>query len=310
MRVAITGASGLIGGALGAALLDGGHSVVRVVRHPPRGGHVPGVEEAEWRPEQGRVDTVALHGVDAVVHLAGEPAHRVPWSRHRRAQIRRSRVRGTRVLSRALASMSAPPQRLLSASGAYYYGDTGGRVATEADPAGTGFLSEMCQAWEAATGRAEEAGLSVAHLRTSVVLGREGGLLKSLLPLYRAGLGGRLGSGAQYMSWISLRDQVDAILFLLERPRITGPVNLCAPEPVSNAAFTEALGRVLARPTLVPLPATALRATLGDLAEESALLDLRVVPERLLAAGYSFRFPTIDSALSDILDRPAPRSGA
>ncbi|WP_017602330.1 TIGR01777 family oxidoreductase [Nocardiopsis lucentensis] len=310
MRVAITGASGFIGGALTASLLKDGHSVVRMVRHPPRAERTARLEEAEWRPEQGRVDTVALHGADAVVHLAGVPIGTALWTRRRRSLIRRSRVRGTRILCRAIAAMDSPPPRLLSASGMHFYGDTGGAVATEDSPPGTGFLSEVAQAWEAATTPAEEAGVSVAHLRTAVVLDRSSGLLRSLLPLYRAGLGGRLGSGAQYMSWIALRDHVGAMRFLLERPELTGPVNLCAPEPVSNAAFTEALGRVLGRPTLLPVPATALRATLGDFAEETALLDLRTVPERLVNAGYSFTFPTIDSALSDILARPARRAGA
>lgn len=301
MRVAITGATGLIGGALTASLLGDGHTVVRLVRRLPRGSHVPRLEEAEWRAEQGRVDTVALQDTDAVVHLAGEPIGPALWTRQRRAAIRRSRVRGTRTLTQALARMSSPPPRLLSASGMHFYGDTGGKVATEESPPGKGFLAEVCQDWEEATRPAEEAGLSVAHLRTAVVLARSGGMLKHLLPLYRLGLGGRLGSGAQYMTWISLADQVGAIRFLLERPDLTGAVNTCAPEPVTNAAFTEALGRALGRPTILPVPATAMRAALGDFAEETALIDLRARPKRLEEAGYSFLWPTVDSALSDIL---------
>ncbi|MGW5878288.1 TIGR01777 family oxidoreductase [Nocardiopsis terrae] len=310
MRVAITGASGLIGGALTASLLEDGHSVVHLVRRPPRSGSDPRLEEAEWRAEQGRVDTVALHGTDAVVHLAGAPIGPALWTSRRRAVIRRSRVRGTRTLCRALARMQSPPPRLLSASGMHYYGDTGGTVATEESPPGKGFLARVCRDWEAATRPAEEAGLSVAHMRTAVVLARSGGMLRTLLPLYRAGLGGRLGSGAQYMTWISLTDEVGAIRFLLDRPELTGPVNMCAPEPVSNAAFTEALGRALGRPTILPVPATAMRATLGDFAEETALIDLRARPQRLQEAGYSFVLPTVDSALSDILVRPAPPAGA
>ena len=310
MRVAITGSTGLIGGALTASLLGEGHTVVRLVRRPPRGSQVPGLEEAEWRAEQGRVDTVALRGTEAVVHLAGEPIGPALWTRQRRAAIRRSRVRGTRALTQALARMSSPPPRLLSASGMHFYGDTGGTVATEESPPGKGFLAEVCQDWERATRPAEEAGLSVAHLRTAVVLARSGGLLRTLLPLYRMGLGGRLGSGAQYMTWISLADQVGAIRFLLERPELTGPVNLCAPEPVTNAAFTEALGRALGRPTILPVPATAMPAALGDLAEETALIDLRARPKRLEEAGYSFLWPTVDSALSDILPSPDPSAGA
>ena len=310
MRVAITGAAGLIGGALTASLLDDGHAVVHLVRRPPQSGRSTRLEEAEWRPEQGRVDTVALHGTDAVVHLAGAPIGPGLWTRHRRTVIRRSRVRGTQTLSQVLAGMPSPPPRFLSASGMHFYGDTADSVATEESPPGKGFLAEVCQAWEEATRPAEEAGLSVAHLRSAVVLARSGGVLRPLLPLYRFGLGGRLGSGTQYMTWISLTDQVGAIRFLLERPEVTGPVNLCAPEPVSNTAFTQALGRTLGRPTILPVPATAMRAVLGDFAEETALINLRARPKRLEEAGYSFLLPTVDSALSDILVRPGPPAGA
>ncbi|WP_051064684.1 TIGR01777 family oxidoreductase, partial [Nocardiopsis halotolerans] len=246
--MAITGASGLIGRALEASLLGDGHTVVRMVRRLPRGHPSPRVEEAEWRPEQGRVDTVALHETDAVVHLAGAPIGPALWTRHRRVLIRRSRTRGTRTLCQALAGMSAPPPRLLSASGMHFYGDTGGRAATEDDGPGTGFLAGVCRDWEEATAPAREAGLSVAHMRTSVVLDRSGGLLRTLLPLYRAGVGGRLGSGTQYMSWIAMRDHIGAVRFLLEHPEITGPVNMCAPEPVTNADFSRELGRAVRRP--------------------------------------------------------------
>ncbi|MCP3016820.1 TIGR01777 family oxidoreductase [Nocardiopsis dassonvillei] len=308
--MAITGATGLIGRALEASLLGDGHTVVRMVRHLPRGRHHPDVEEAEWRPEQGRVDTVALHEADAVVHLAGAPVGPALWTRHRRTLIRRSRVRGTRTLCQALAGMSSPPPRLLSASGMHFYGDTGERAATEDSPPGSGFLAGVCRDWEEATAPAEEAGLSVAHMRTSVVLDRSGGMLGTLLPLYRAGLGGRLGSGRQYMSWIAMRDQIGAVRFLLEHPEITGPVNMCAPEPVTNAEFTRALGRALRRPAVLPVPAPVMRAVLGDFAEETALIDMRAEPERLTKAGYSFALPTVDSALSDILARPAQSTGA
>ncbi|MFL1381756.1 MULTISPECIES: TIGR01777 family oxidoreductase [unclassified Nocardiopsis] len=310
MKVAITGSSGLVGAVLTEALLADGHQVVRMVRHAPRPVYRSRLEEAEWRPEQGRVDTVALHGADAVVHLAGASLGHAPWPRGRREAIRRARVRGTRTLVRALTGMDAPPPRLLAASGMQFYGDTGGRVVTEADPVGTGFLARVCEDWEAAAAPAAEAGISTAHLRMAVVLDRSGGYLRSVLPLYRAGLGGRIGSGAQYMTWIAMGDAIGAIRFLLERPGVTGPVNLCAPEPVSNAAFTEALARALDRPAVLRVPATALRATLGDYAEETALLDLRGRPERLIKEGYSFTLPTIDSALSDILARPLPSAGA
>ena len=310
MRVAITGATGMIGRALTASLLADGHTVVALVRRPPRRSETPGLEEAEWRPEQGRVDAVALDGTEAVVHLAGAPFGPGLWTRRRRALIRRSRVNGTRGLCRALDSMDRPPTRLLSASGTHFYGETGDTVATEDSPPGEGFLALVCREWEEATSPAEEAGMSVAHLRTGMVLAREGGMLRSLLPLYRMYLGGRMGSGSQYLTWISLVDQVGAIRFLLERPDMTGPVNMCAPEPVSNAAFTQALARALGRPAVLPIPSTAIRVTLGDFTEESAFVDLRARPERLERAGYSFVLPDIDSALSDILPRPRPSVGA
>lgn len=310
MRVAITGATGMVGRALTASLLADGHTVVALVRRPPRRSETPGLEEAEWRAQLGRVDSVALAGTETVVHLAGEPFGPGLWTRRRRRLIRRSRVEGTLGLCRALAGLRHPPTRLLSASGTHFYGATGDAVATEDGPAGKGFLAELCRGWEEATLPAQEAGMSVAHLRSGVVLAREGGMLRSLLPLYRVGLGGRLGSGTQYLTWISLVDQIGAIRFLLERPEVTGPVNLCAPEPVSNADFTRALARTLGRPAVVPFPQPAVRLALGGFTEESALVDLRARPERLEKAGYSFLLPDIDSALSDILPRPAPSVGA
>ncbi|MFD6100037.1 TIGR01777 family oxidoreductase [Nocardiopsis flavescens] len=310
MKVAITGTSGLVGAVLVEALLAEGHRVVRMVRHAPRPVYRSRLEEAEWRPEQGRVDTVALHGADAVVHLAGAPLSQAPWPRGRREALRRARVRGTRTLVRAMAGMDRPPPRLLSASGMQFYGDSGGRVVTEDDGAGSGFLARVCEDWEEAAAPAAAAGIATAHLRLAVLLDRSGGYLRSVLPLYRAGLGGRIGSGSQYMTWISMDDAVGAIRFLLDRPDLTGPVNLCAPEPVSNADFTEALARALDRRAVLRVPETALRVTLGDYAQETALLDLRGRPERLITEGYSFTLPTIDSALSDILARPLPSAGA
>ncbi|MET9782566.1 TIGR01777 family oxidoreductase [Nocardiopsis alba] len=310
MRVAITGATGLIGRALTTSLLSDGHTVVRLVRRPPLDGGAPGLEEAEWRAEQGRVDSVALRGTDAVVHLAGAPVVARPWARRRHELVHRSRAHFTRELCRALAGMDHPPPRLLSASGVHYYGRTGSTVAVEGHPPGRGFLSRVCRDWEEATLPAEEAGMSVAHLRTGLVLAREGGLLRTLVPLQRMGLGRRLGPGDQYLTWISLTDQVGAIRFLLDRPDLTGPVNLCSPEPVGNAAFCRELGRALGRPALLPIPAALVRAALGGPAEESVLLDLRAHPQRLEKAGYSFSFPMVDRALSDILTHPRPSTGA
>ncbi|GAA3734691.1 hypothetical protein HDA32_003887 [Spinactinospora alkalitolerans] len=297
MRIAITGASGLIGTALSRSLTDDGHDVLHLVRRPART-----MAEVEWEPERGRVDLARMAGTEAVVHLAGAPIGPARWTRRHKRRIRDSRILGTRTLAARLASMETPPARLLSGSGIGFYGDTGTTVTTEEGPRGTGFLADLVAEWEAATEPAERAGVSVAHLRTGVVLARSGGLLGTVLPLFRAGLGGRLGDGRQYMSWIGLADQVAAIRFLLERPDITGPVNLSAPAPVRNADYTAALGRALGRPAVFAVPGFAMRAALGGFADEAALVSQRAVPQRLLAAGYSFRHGDVHSAISGILD--------
>ncbi|WP_017591056.1 TIGR01777 family oxidoreductase [Nocardiopsis potens] len=296
MKIAISGASGLIGSALGRSLTEDGHEVVHLVRRPART-----LAEARWDPVGGTVDTGPLSGADAVVHLAGVPIGPARWTRARKAAIRGSRVRGTRVLAEALARMDRPPARLVCGSAVGYYGDTGGEPAGEDAPRGTGFLADLVRDWEAATAPAAEAGIPVAHSRTGMVLSASGGLLGTVLPLFRLGLGARLGSGAQYMSWISLDDEVAALRFLLERPGIIGPVNLCAPEPVTNAAYTEAVARALHRPAVLAVPGFAIRAALGGFADEAALIDQRAVPDRLTAAGFAFRHPDIDTALSELL---------
>ncbi|MFW5417240.1 TIGR01777 family oxidoreductase [Nocardiopsis sp. CNT-189] len=295
MKIAISGASGLIGSALGRALTEDGHEVVHLVRRPART-----LAEARWDPVGGTVDTGPLSGADAVVHLAGAPLGPARWTRARKAAIRGSRVRGTRVLAEALARMDRPPARLVCGSAVGYYGDTGGEPVGEDGPHGTGFLADVVRDWEAAAAPAAEAGIPVAHSRTGVVLSASGGLLGTVLPLFRLGLGARLGSGAQYMSWISLDDEVAGLRFLVEHPEITGPVNLCAPEPVTNAAYTEAVARALRRPAVLAVPGFAIRAALGGFADEAALVDQRAVPDRLTAAGFSFRHPDIDSALADL----------
>ncbi|GAA1122861.1 TIGR01777 family oxidoreductase [Nocardiopsis composta] len=296
MKIAISGASGLIGSALGRSLTEDGHEVVHLVRRPART-----LAEARWDPAAGTVDTGPLAGADAVVHLAGVPIGPARWTRARKAAIRGSRVRGTRTLAQALARMDPPPARLVCGSAVGYYGDTGGRPAGEDAPQGTGFLADLVRDWEAAAAPAAEAGVSVAYSRTGVVLSASGGLLGAVLPLFRLGLGGRLGSGRQYMSWISLDDEVAALRFLLERPGLTGPVNLCAPEPVTNAAYTEAIARALHRPAVLAVPGFAMRAALGGFADEAALVDQRAVPDRLTAAGFEFRHPDIGTALADLI---------
>lgn len=298
MRVAITGASGLIGTALGAALRADGHEVVAVSRRP--GG--PG--DVRWDPAAGSIDASGLAGVDAVVHLAGANIGAKRWSAATKREVRESRVRGTDLLARTLAELDPPPKVLLSGSAIGYYGDTGGQDVTEASPPGDDFFARLAVDWEAAARPAVEAGIRTAFLRTAMVLSGQGGALGRMLPLFRLGLGGRLGSGRQWWSWISIDDQVGAIRFLLERGDIEGPVNLAAPDPVTNAEMSRALGRALHRPAVVPVPAFGPRLLLGrELADGLVFLSQRIRPAVLTKAGYEFRHPDLDAALAAVLAR-------
>jgi uncharacterized protein len=294
MRVAITGSSGLIGTALAEALLGDGQQVVRLVRHPPRR---PG--EVRWDPQaaDGGLDPAAFDGVDAVVHLSGAPIAGGRWTPARKRELRASRVQSTRALVAALAKSPSPPAVLLSGSAVGWYGDTGTREVDEYAPAGTGFLADLVSDWEAAALPARQAGLRVANLRSGIVLSRRGGVLGPLVPLFRFGLGARLGSGSQYISWISVTDHVAAVRYLLDRPGIDGPVNLTAPVPVTNAEFTAALARTLGRPAVLRVPAPVLRTGLGEMSGE-LLGSQRVLPRRLLAAGFAFRYPEIAGAVA------------
>lgn len=292
MRIVVSGASGLIGSALVPALRADGHSVVRLVRHAPRA-----VDEVEWDPYADRLDPSALSGADAVVNLSGAGVGDRRWTSAYRRTLERSRVGSTATLSRGMATAEPRPRTLLSASAVGWYGNTGDRVVDESAPPGVGFLASLCHAWEAATEPAEQAGVRVAHLRSGLVLARRGGLLGRLVPLYRLGLGGRLGSGRQFWPWISMVDQIRAIRFLLANEAITGPVNLAGPEPVTNAEFTRALARVLHRPAPVPVPGFVLRVVLGGFADEGVLAGQRVVPRVLEQAGFTFTHPTVADAL-------------
>ena len=297
MRVAITGSSGLIGSALAEALQGDGNEVVRLVRRSPRG---PG--EIAWNPMDpgGGLDAAALDGLDAVVHLSGAPIAGRPWTKARKAELRSSRIQSTKTLVAALGKAATPPPVLLSGSAVGWYGDTGAHEVDESAPAGTGFLASLVRDWEAAARPASQAGLRVVNLRTGVVLSRRGGMLGPLAPLFRFGLGARIGPGTQFISWVSLTDHVAAVRFLLDHADVEGPVNLTAPVPATNAEFTADLARVLRRPAILRVPAPVLRAGLGELSGE--LLDSkRVVPRRLQEAGFAFRYPGITGALAAAL---------
>jgi uncharacterized protein len=300
-RVAITGASGLIGRALTPFLTTGGHEVVRLVRRRPGPG------EVAWHFGHARVDAAALEGLDAMVHLAGENIG-ARWTRDRRRRIIESRVIGTRFLSETLARLARPPRVLIAASAVGAYGDRGDELLTEASTtdAPRDFLTEVVREWEAATEPARAAGIRVVLLRNGIVLSPAGGVLGRMLPPFRLGLGGPLGSGRQYMSWLAIDDVVGAIHHAMMTETLSGPVNATAPHPVTNRDFAATLGRVLDRPAVLPVPAGALRLAFGEMADVAILSSARVLPARLQESGYAFRYPDLESALRFVLGRPAP----
>jgi len=292
MKVVIAGSSGLIGTALVAALRRDGHDVARLVRRSP---NAP--DEYRWDPARADLDERALRGADAVVNLCGASLGRRRWNGSYKQELRDSRLTPTDVLSNAVATAGVPV--LVNASGVHYYGgDTGNRVVDETAPAGTGFLATLCRDWEAATKPAADAGVRTVLLRSAVVLSHGGGLLGMLQPLYSLGLGGRLGDGRQYTPWISMADEIGAIVFALTDDSITGPVNAVGPAPVTNAEFNRALGRILHRPTPLVVPAFALRALIGEFAQEAILHGPRAIPTALEEAGYPFQHQTIGAALA------------
>ncbi len=294
MRVVVAGSHGLIGTALLAALRENGHEVQRLVR---RGAHAS--DEISWEPVTGRIDAAQLAGVDAVVNLGGVGIGDRRWSGARKQEIRDSRIDSTEVLARAVATAGVPT--LLNANAVGFYGDSGDRVVDESTPAGTGFLARVCTDWQQATAAASTAGARVAVLRIGVVLSSEGGMLDRLGTLYRLGLGGRLGDGRQYMSWISLEDAVRALVFLLEHPEISGPVNLTGPAPVTNIQFSAALARTVRRPAPWAIPSFALKAVLGEFASEGVLSGQRAIPTVLEENGFEFRHHTVGEALDAVL---------
>jgi len=293
MKIAVTGASGLIGTALVPALRRDGHEVLRLVRRPTQ---TP--DEVTWDPAAGTVDLDRLAGTDAVVHLAGVGVGDRRWTAAHKADILASRVQGTRTVARAVATLDPRPAVLVSASAIGFYGDTGDREVDESAPAGTGFLAGVVQAWEAAADEARAAGVRVVHPRSGLVMSRKGGAWGRMLPLFRLGLGGRLGPGDQYWSYITLEDEVRALSFLLIAG-LSGPVNLTAPNPVTNAELTRAMGAALHRPTVFAVPGAALRLVLGEFSTE-VLGSARVLPHALQRAGFAFKHPDVTTAVATI----------
>jgi uncharacterized protein (TIGR01777 family) len=293
MEIVVSGSSGLIGSALVPALWEAGHRVRRLVRRPPSAP-----DEVRWDPDAGTIDADALAGVEAAVHLAGEGIAEKRWSDAQKRRILESRTKGTGLLARTLASLDPKPRVLLSGSAVGFYGDGGEAELTEASPRGRGFLSDVVVAWEEATRPAEEAGIRTVHLRTGVVLSPEGGAMGKVLPLFKLGLGGPIGRGREWWPWISLEDEVGAIVHLLEAD-VHGPVNLTAPNPVRTGEYAKAIGRALHRPAVLPVPKLGPQLLLGkELADALLGQSQRVVPTRLLESGYEFRFPDLDGALA------------
>ncbi|AYG83338.1 Epimerase family protein [Streptomyces hundungensis] len=300
MKIAVTGSTGLIGTELVRSLRADGHEVLRLVRRRPGAP-----DEVAWDPVRQYVDAAGLAGCEAVVHLAGAGVADHRWTAAYKKEIRDSRLLGTAALAEALASLDTPPKVLVSGSAIGYYGDTGDRLVDESAPPGEGFLPSVCVEWEEAAAPAREAGIRTVFARTGLVVARHGGAWAKLIPLFRAGLGGRLGSGRQYWSFIALHDEVAALRFLVDTESLSGPVNLTAPEPVTNREVTAAMSRVLRRPALLPVPAAAVRLVLGEAAGD-VLGGQRVRPGRLLSAGFSFAFPEIEPAIRTAASQGVP----
>ncbi len=297
MNILVSGATGLVGQALCKTLKPEGHTVRGMVRHA-----TPFSPDAVyWDPSKGILSPADLEGLDAVVHLAGEPIAAGRWTEARKQRILDSRVNGTRLLCERLAGCKSPPSVLIAASAMGFYGSRGDEVLTEDSAVGEGFLAEVCQAWEEATKPASDAGIRVVNLRIGLVLSREGGALGKMLPAFKLGLGGTLGGGLPWMSWIHLNDLVSAIVHSLSTESLAGPVNGVSPEPVTNRTFTKTLGRVLGRPTFLPVPTPVLRMALGEMADELLLSSMRIMPERLQSSGFTFQFDNLESALRDVL---------
>ena len=298
MDICLTGSHGLIGTALIPRLRADGHRVLRLVRGDPEGA-----DDVRWDPDAGTIDAAGLEGVDAVVHLAGAGIGDKKWTPQRKRLVLESRTRGTGLLARTLAGLDRKPSVLVSASAIGYYGNRGDDILTEEEPPGHDFGAQVCVAWEDETKAAAEAGIRVVRTRTGLVLAKQGGLLQRLLLPFKLAIGGRLGSGEQYMSWIALDDDLAAIVHVLNTASISGPVNLTAPNPVRNAEFTESLGRAVHRPTILPTPMFGLKIVYGGELVETLLGSQRVSSAKLQESGFEFAHPELDEALDAILNR-------
>lgn len=299
MKILISGSHGLVGKALVRSLVEDGHEVVRLIRR----GHTIGELQIEWHPNQGRIDAQQLEGFAAVVHLAGESIASGRWTGEKKRSIRDSRVKGTTLLSEAIAELSRPPAVFISASAIGYYGNRGDEELTETSPPGNDFLASVCVEWEAATRPAVEKGIRTVITRFGVILDRDGGALAKMLTPFRMGIGGRVGDGRQWMSWIALDDVINALKFLLLDSTVHGPVNIVAPNPVTNAEFTKTLGRVLSRPTFLPVPAFGARFAFGELADALLLSSQRVEPAVLTERGFAPYWPRLEPALQHLLQK-------
>jgi uncharacterized protein (TIGR01777 family) len=300
-RILVAGASGSVGRALVPFLTTQGHTVVRLVRRAARSA-----DEVSWNPSEENLDTAAIEGVDAIINLSGEAVAAGRWTQARRLRIMSSRVDATRTLVKAIRESRRKPEVLINASAVGFYGDRGDDELTEQSEIGHGFLAEVCLAWETHAEGAARVGVRTAQMRFGIVLTPQGGALAKLLPVFRAGLGGRMGDGRQWMSWVSVDDAIGAILHVIENPQCSGPVNTVAPVPVTNAEFTMTLGEILHRPTVFTVPASILRLGLGAMADETLLESARALPTKLAATGYRFRHTELSKALRHVLGRDLP----
>lgn len=298
MKVLISGSSGLVGKALAKSLTNDGHEVLRLVRRKPATA-----AEIEWHPNQGGLDAERLQGIDAVVHLAGESIASGRWTDEKKRAIRESRVKGTSLLAESLAQASTPPSVFISASAIGYYGNRGDELLSETSAPGNDFLASVCVEWEQATRPASEKGIRTVLARFGIILDREGGALATMLTPFRMGIGGRVGDGRQWMSWIALDDVIGALKFLLRDKAVNGPVNFVAPRPVTNAEFTRTLGRTLGRPTIFPMPAFGARLAFGEMADALLLSSQKVEPTVLENRGFAFYWPRLEPALDHLLRR-------